>query len=61
MLMKDMIKNKSLNEIRQLNKDDIEKPWTQGNFIAAIERSLTTVQESDVTRHKKWIKHFGSY
>jgi hypothetical protein len=56
-----MIKNKSPKEIRQLCKDDIEKPVTQEDFIVAIERSSTTVQESDVTRHEKWIKQFGSY
>ncbi len=61
MSMRRMIKNKSPNEIRQLSKDDIEKPVTQEDFIAAIERSSTTVQESDVTRHEKWIKQFGSY
>jgi hypothetical protein len=56
-----MIKNKSPNEIQQLSKDEIEKLVMQEDFIAAIERSSTTIQESDVTRHKKWIKHFGSY
>jgi hypothetical protein len=61
MLIKPTIKNKSPNEIRQLSKDDIEKLWTQGNFIAAIERSSTTLQESNGTRHEKWIKQFGSY
>jgi katanin p60 ATPase-containing subunit A1 len=61
MSMRRMIKNKSPNEIRQLSKDDIEKPVTQEDFIAAIERSSTTVQESDLTRHEKWIKQFGSY
>ena len=61
MSMRRMIKNKSPNEIRQLSKDDIEKPVTQDDFIAALERSSTTVQESDVTRHEKWIKQFGSY
>ncbi len=61
MSTRQMIKNKSKNEIRQLSKDDIEKPVTQEDFIAAIEKSSTTVQESDVTRHEKWIKQFGSY
>jgi hypothetical protein len=51
--MRQMIKNKSPNEIRQLSKGDIEKPVTQEDFIAAIERSSTTVQESNVTRHEK--------
>ena len=61
MSMRRMIKNKSPHEIRQLSKDDIEKPVTQDDFLAALERSSTTVQESDVTRHEKWIKQFGSY
>jgi katanin p60 ATPase-containing subunit A1 len=61
MSMRRMIKNKSPNEIRQLSKDDIEKPVTQEDFVAAIERSSTTVQESDILRHEKWIKQFGSY
>jgi hypothetical protein len=56
-----MIKNKSPNEIQQLSKDEIEKLVMQEDFVAAIKRSSTTVQESDVTRHEKWIKQFGSY
>jgi hypothetical protein len=61
MSMRRLIKNKSPNEIRQLSMDDIEKPVTQEDYIAVIKRSITTLQQSDVTRHEKWIKHFGSY
>ena len=55
------IRNKSPSEIRQLNKEDIEKPVTHEDFVAALERSSSTVQQNDVARHEKWIKQFGSY
>jgi len=61
MSMRRMIKNKSPQEIRQLNKDDVEKPVTHEDFVAAFERCTSTVQESDISRHEKWIKQFGSY
>ncbi len=61
MSMRRIIKNKSPQEIRQLNKDDVEKPVTHEDFVAAFERCTTTVQESDIARHEKWIKQFGSY
>ena len=56
-----IIRNKSPSEIRQLNKEDIEKPVTHEDFLSALDRSSSTVQQNDVARHEKWIKQFGSY
>jgi hypothetical protein len=34
---------------------------THADFVAAMERTSASVQQSDVDRHEKWIKQFGSF
>ena len=48
-------------EIKELSKDDIEKPVTMEDFITAIQRCTTSIQKEDVVRHEKWINQYGSY
>ena len=61
MSMRKLIKGKSPSEIKDLNKDDIEKPVTMEDFLAALDRCTSSVQETDVQRHQNWIKKHGSY
>ena len=61
MSMRKVIRGKTPSEIKELSKDDIEKPVTMEDFITAIQRCTTSIQQQDVERHEKWIKQYGSY
>ena len=61
MSMRKVIKGKTPAEIKELSKEDIEKPVTMEDFTAAIHRCTTSVQKEDLERHEKWIKQYGSY
>lgn len=61
MSMRKAIKGKTPAEIKELNKEDIEKPVTMDDFSTAIRRCTTSIEKQEVERHKKWIKQYGSY
>jgi katanin p60 ATPase-containing subunit A1 len=61
MSMRKVIRGKTPSEIKELSKDDIEKPVTMEDFTTAILRCTTSIQKEDVVRHEKWIKQYGSY
>ena len=61
MSMRKAIKGKTPAEIKELNKEDIEKPVTMDDFSTAIQRCTTSIEKQEVERHKKWIKQYGSY
>ena len=61
MSMRKVIKDKSPLEIRKLSKMDLEKPVTQDDFKAALQRTCCTVKPEDVAKHETWIKQHGSH
>lgn len=61
MSMRKAIKGKTPAEIKELSKEDIEKPVTMEDFTTAIKRCTTSVQLEDVKRHEQWMKQYGSY
>ena len=61
MSMRKVIKGKTPAEIKELSKEDIEKPVTMEDCTTAIQRCTTSIQIKDLERHEKWIKQYGSY
>ena len=61
MSMRKAIKGKTPAEIKELSKEDIEKPVTMEDFTTAIKRCTRSVELEDVARHEKWIQQYGSY
>ena len=61
MSMRRMIKGKSPDEIRQMKREDLEKPVTLTDFEEAIIRCQRSVGNMDVSKYERWIKEYGSY
>ena len=63
MSMRKLVKGKSPAEIKDvLSREDFKnKPVTMEDFKEALERSTSSVQDSDVKKHQAWIKRHGSH
>ena len=61
MSMRRMIKGKSPEEIKEMKREDLEKPVTLTDFEEAIIRCQRSVGDMDVSKYERWIKEYGSY
>ena len=61
MSMRRMIKGKSPEEIKDMKREDLEKPVTLEDFDDAIIRCQRSVGNMDLSKYERWIKEYGSY
>jgi len=61
MTMRRMIKGKTPDEIKEMKREDMEKPVTLSDFDEAIVRCQRSVGSMDVSKYEKWMKEYGSY
>ena len=61
MSMRRMIKGKTPEEIKDMKREDLEKPVTLEDFDDAIERCQRSVGNMDLSKYERWIKEYGSY
>ena len=61
MSMRRMIKGKTPDEIKEMKREDLEKPVTLEDFDDAIVRCQRSVGNMDVSKYERWIKEYGSY
>jgi len=61
MSMRRMIKGKTPDEIKEMKREDLEKPVTLTDFEEAIVRCQRSVGNMDVSKYERWIKEYGSY
>ena len=61
MSMRRMIKGKSPEEIKEMKREDLEKPVTLEDFDDAIVRCQRSVGNMDLSKYERWIKEYGSY
>jgi len=61
MSMRRMIKGKTPDEIKEMKREDLEKPVTLQDFEEAIIRCQRSVGNMDVSKYERWIKEYGSY
>ena len=60
MSMRRMIKDKSLEELKAINRDEIDKPITNEDFRDALDRCKKTVSDVEVSRYGEWMEKHGS-
>ena len=60
MSMRRMIKDKSLDELKAINRDEIDKPITNEDFRDALDRCKKTVSDVEVCRYDEWMEKHGS-
>ena len=61
MSMRRMIKGKTPDEIKEMKREELEKPVTLQDFEEAIIRCQRSVGNMDVSKYERWIKEYGSY
>ena len=61
MSMRRMIKGKTPDEIKDMKREDLEKPVTLEDFDDAIVRCQRSVGNMDLSRYERWIKEYGSF
>ena len=61
MSMRKHIKDKPLEELRQIKKEDIDKPLTKEDFDAALERCKRTSTEDECSKYEVWMEKHGSF
>jgi len=61
MSMRRMIKGKTPDEIKEMKREDLEKPVTLTDFEEAIVRCQRSVGNMDVSKYERWINDYGSY
>ncbi|XP_026737117.1 katanin p60 ATPase-containing subunit A1-like isoform X2 [Trichoplusia ni] len=59
MTMRRKIAGKSPDEIRKLNRSELEAPVTNEDLQVAIDKTRRTVSEADVTRYNNWMQKHG--
>ena len=55
------IKGKTPDEIKEMKREDLEKPVTLEDFDDAILRCQKSVGNMDLSKYERWIKEYGSY
>ena len=48
------------DEIRNLNKAELDLPVTKEDILDAISKINKSVSEDDLAKYEKWMKEFGS-
>lgn len=61
MSMRKAIKNKPLEELKQIKQEEIDKPITQDDFKDALERCKNTCSDIEISRYEEWMSKHGSY
>lgn len=61
MSMRRMIKGRTPEEIKEMKREDLEKPVTLEDFDDAIVRCQRSVGNMDLSKYERWIKEYGSY
>lgn len=60
MAMRRRIQGLTPDEIRNLNKDELEMPTTMADFELALQKVSKSVSQTDLEKYEKWMKEFGS-
>jgi katanin p60 ATPase-containing subunit A1 len=58
--MRRRIRGLKQEEIRALNKNEMDLPVTQADLTMALKKTGRSVAEQDIEKHFKWMKEFGS-
>ena len=61
MSMRRAIKDKPLEELKAMSKEEIDKPVTRMDIRMAMERCKKTCAESEVGKYEQWMEEHGSY
>ena len=59
--LKTRLMSKSPEEIKDMKREDLEKPVTLEDFDDAIIRCQRSVGNMDLSKYERWIKEYGSY
>ncbi|XP_014670651.1 PREDICTED: katanin p60 ATPase-containing subunit A1-like isoform X2 [Priapulus caudatus] len=60
MAMRRRIQGLTPEEIRNLDKNDLEMPTTMADFKLALTKVSKSVSKDDLEKHEKWMKEFGA-
>ena len=58
--MRRMIRNIPLEELKQIKREEIDKPITMEDFEAAMARCKKTSSEIEVKKYEEWMEKHGS-
>ena len=58
--MRRRIKGLTPQEIRQLQKSDVDNPITKADFEDALNRVASSVGAADLEKYQQWMNEFGS-
>lgn len=61
MSMRKAIKDKPLEELKQMTKDEIDKPITMEDLETAKSRCKHTCSPAQCEKYEKWIEKHGSF
>ena len=61
MSMRKAIKDKPLEELKQLKREDVDKPVTREDFETALLRNKKTTSDVECTKYEKWMQQYGSF
>lgn len=60
MAMRRRIQGLSLEEIRELSKDEVQMPVTKEDFEIALKKISKSVSTADLKKYEDWMNEFGS-
>eukprot|EP01147_Barroeca_monosierra_P004756 gene4757-6838_t len=60
MAMRRAIRGKSPDEIKAMDKDQLNQPTSMEDVVAAIEKISPSVSKDDIHKYEKWMRDFGS-
>lgn len=58
--MRKRIKGLTPDQIRLLDKNELDLPTTLEDFTEAIRKCSRSVSQQDLEKYKKWMEEFGS-
>lgn len=61
MSMRKAIRDRPLDELKQMKPEDIDKPISKEDFEEALIRCKKTCSEAQSTKYEKWMEQFGSF
>ena len=61
MSMRRAIKNKGLDELKQIRKEEIDKPISAEDFVEAMARCKMTCSDVECSRYEDWMEKHGSF
>lgn len=60
MSMRRKITGRSPSEIKQIRREEVDLPVTEGDFNEAMLRTKKSVSANDLARFEKWMEEYGS-